>query len=170
MLRMFIARWRMWLNRVEIEQQVEEELRFHCEMLIQEYQERGLPEEAARAASRRRFGDVEPIRAQCVEIEMRNRPAIKLLKLFLLLSFAMGVWLRVRGLELPVTHMGNLLMAIAVLGHLLLYVQGLKATGSPSVKSGSRLSLLGQSGSSSNGVYDDPGPAPVERPAADKSS
>ena len=170
MLRTFVARWQRWLDRADIKQQVEEELRFHCEMLIQEYRERGLSEDAARAASRRRFGEVKPIQAQCVRISMRNRPAIKLLKLFLLISFTTGVWLRVRGLEFQVMHMGNVLMAIAVLGQLLLDLQGLRSTEPLSVERGSRVSPPGQDGSSPNGGCDELRRTPVERLLADKRS
>lgn len=163
------ARWRRWLTSAAIERQVEEELRFHCEMLTHEYQEGGLSEEAARDAAGRRFGDVERIQAQCVEISRRNRPAVKLLKLFLLMSFMTGVWLRLRGVDLNFLHLGNLLMAIGVLGQLLLRLRGLTATGSLAVKRSPPLSLLGRGESLSIEAYDEHGRTPVERLVADKA-
>src|ERR687884_252035 len=68
--------WRMIGGRAEIEQQVEEELRFHCEMLTEDYREAGMSEDAARKAASKRFGDRERVQAECVEISRRNRPAM----------------------------------------------------------------------------------------------
>jgi hypothetical protein len=156
------------LGGSELERQVEEELRFHCEMLAADYQENGLSEEAAKEAARRRFGDVERVQAQCVEISRRNRPMTKLLKLVLLLSFITGVWLRTRGWAVQFTQMGDLLMATGVLGQLLLYVKGLRATGYQALKRRPPFSLLGRGASVSIEAYDELGRTPVERLVADK--
>lgn len=169
MLRGFKASWRSWLGGAEIERQVEEELSFHCEMLARDYQESGLSEEAAREATRRRFGDVKRVQAECVEISRRSRPVMKLLKLVLLLSFITGVWLRTRGWAIQFTQMGDLLMATGVLGQLLLYVKGSRATGHQALKRSPPFSLLGRSESSSIEAYDAQGRTPVERLVADKA-
>jgi hypothetical protein len=169
MLRKFIRRWQSRPGGAGIEQQVEEELRFHCEMLTQEYEETGLSEEAARDATRRRFGNVERVQAECVEISRRNKPMMKLLKLVLLLSFITGVWLRTRGWAVQFTQMGDLLMATAMLGQLLLYVKGLRPTGYPAVKRSPPFSILGRSEAPSMEAYDELGRTPVERLVADKA-
>lgn len=169
MLKGFKAVWRRWLGGAQIERQVEEELGFHCEMLARGYLESGLSEEAAREAVRRRFGDVERVQAECVKISRRNRPVMKLLKLVLLLSFISGVWLRTRGWAIQFTQMGDLLMATAVLGQLLLYVKGLRATGHQALKRSPPFSLLGRGESSSIEAYDAQGRTPVERLVADKA-
>jgi hypothetical protein len=169
MLRRLRAKLQGLWRGAEIERQVEEELRFHCDMLTEDYQEGGLPEEAAREATAQRFGDVERVQAQCVAISRRNRPMIKLLRLVFLLSFITGVWFRTRGWAIQFTQMGDLLMATAVLGQLLLYVKGLRASGHQALKrSPSSFSLLGQSELSVE-AYDELGRTPVERLVADKA-
>jgi hypothetical protein len=165
MLRRFIGKC---VGGSDIELQVEEELRFHCEMLAEQYQESGLSEKAARGAAARRFGDVERVRAECVKISRRNRPVVKLLKLVLLLSFISGVWLRTRGWAVQFTQMGDLLMATGVLGHLLLYIKGLSARRPQAIKRSPPFSLLGRSQSLSVDAYDELGRTPVERLVADK--
>ena len=169
MLRRFIIRWKRWTGGAEIERQVEEELRFHWEMLTEEYQEMGMPEEAARAATSQRFGDVERVQAECVEISRRNRPALKFLKLVLLLSFVSGLCLRMGSVEINFKHLADLLMATGVLGQLLLHVRGLRAIPSQAVKGEPPLSILGRSVSSSIEAYDEKGRTPVERLVADKA-
>jgi hypothetical protein len=163
MLRRLIAKLQSCADGAETERQVEEELRFHCEMLVEAFQAAGLSEEAARAAAARRFGDVERIQTRCVKISRRNRPMMKLLKLVLLLSFIIGVWLRTRGWAVQFTQMGDLLMATAVLGQLLLYVKGLRATGHQALKGSPPFSLFGQGESPSIEAYDELGRTPVER-------
>lgn len=169
MLRRFIMRWKRWTGGAEIERQVEEELRFHCEMLTEEYQEMGMQEEAARDATSRRFGDVERVQAECVEISRRNRPALKLLKLLLLLALMSGLFLRMNSVEINFKQLADLLMATGVLGQLLLHVRGLRAIPSPVVKGEPTLSILGQGVSSSIEAYDEKGRTPVERLVADKA-
>lgn len=158
----------VWLTGADIEREVEEELRFHCEMLAQEYRENGLSEEAAREAATRRFGDVKRIQAECLEINKRNRPMVKFLKLVLLLSFITGIWLRTRGWAIQFTQMGDLLMATGVLGQLLLYVKGMRAKGYQTLKKSAPFSLLGQDKAASIDAYDALGRTPVERLVADK--
>ena len=170
MLRRFITGWKRWTGGAAyIERQVEEELRFHFEMLTEEYQEMGMPEEVARAATSRRFGDVGRVQAECVEISRRNRPALKLLKLLLLLFFVSGLCLRVASVEINFKQLADLLMATGVLGQLLLHVRGLRAVPSTAVKEEPPLSILGQGVAPSIKAYDEKGRTPVERLVADKA-
>jgi hypothetical protein len=154
----------------QIEAQVEEELSFHCEMLAEAYREQGLSEEEAHRAMRKRFGDVERVSAECIEISRRSRPVIKLLKLVLLLTFITGVWLRTRGWGLQFNQVADMLMATGVLGQLLVYLKGLRATSYSAVKSGQTFSLLGRGDASSKvEAYDAEGRTPVERLVADRT-
>jgi hypothetical protein len=156
-------------GRAEIEQQVEEELRFHCEMLTEDYREAGMSEDAARKAASKRFGDRERVQAECVEISRRNRPAMKLLKLLLLMFFVSGVWLRMTATHINFKQLADLLMATAVLGQLLLHVKGLGRARALSLKTGSPLSIFGRNSSLSVEAYDDEGRTPVERLVADRA-
>lgn len=158
-----------FIKSVRIEEQVKEELRFHCEMLTEAYRKQGLSEDEARAAMRKRFGDVERVSAECIEISRRSRPVIKLLKLVLLLTFITGVWLRTRGWAVQFNQAADMLMATGVLGQLLVYLKGLRATSSASaIKSGQSFSLLGRGDASSKvEAYDAEGRTPFERLVAE---
>jgi hypothetical protein len=151
-----------------IERQVEEELHFHHEMLTEHFRECGLSEAEAKRATARRFGDVERVRAECVQISRRNRPVMKFLKLLLLLSAITGLWLRTRGWPVQFVQMGDMLIATGVLGHLLLYLKGMSRRGMRAVKSSPPFSLLGRGRSVPVEAYDELGRTPVERLVADK--
>jgi hypothetical protein len=120
-----ITRFQRWLDRTEIELDVEAELQFHIEQLRQEHLKRGLSEVDAGAASLRRFGDFEQIKHECIEISERSHNQVRVLRiLFTILLFA-GVLVRVFRTELQLTHLGDVLMMVAFAGHIFLYVRGL---------------------------------------------
>src|ERR1044072_3293507 len=50
---------------------VEEELQFHIEMLERKYAQEGMSAAQAKAAASRRFGNLEPVKRQCVTIRKR---------------------------------------------------------------------------------------------------
>jgi hypothetical protein len=108
-----------------IEREVEEELRFHLELLEEHFQHAASSADA-RASALSRFGNVERVKDQCVEISKRKRPFTRALKSFLILAFVAGVFVRICGTELHVVRVGDILMAVAVMGRLFLYVRGLK--------------------------------------------
>lgn len=112
-----------------IEREVEEELRFHLELLTEQHLQNADTLEEARAAALRRFGDVEEVKDLCVEISKRRRPFIRALKSFLILTFLAGVLVRIFGTELSVDRVGHMLMIIGVMGRLFLYVRDSKPTG-----------------------------------------
>lgn len=112
-----------------IEREVEEELRFHLEMLTEQHLEHADTLVEARASALRRFGNVEQVKDQCVEISKRKRPFIRALKSFLILTFLTGIFVRIFGAELHVERIGVMLIAIAVMGRFFLYVRGLKPAG-----------------------------------------
>ena len=154
-----------WLSRVinstSIESQVEEELRFHLDRLTDENCRQDITWGEARALAQQRFGNLEQIRDQCVEISRRNHPFLRALKLFFSLVFLMGVLVRVFSLEYHVTRVGTLLMAVAVLSRLLLYVRGLNR---PSITNPDDSAPLKQFDSKvSITAYDQRNRTPVER-------
>jgi hypothetical protein len=112
-----------------IEREVEEELRFHLEMLTKQHLQHADTLVEARASALRRFGNVEQVKDQCVEISKRKRPFTRALKSFLILTFLAGIFVRIFGTELHVDRVGQMLIAVAVMGRLFLYVRGLKPAG-----------------------------------------
>jgi hypothetical protein len=156
------------INRAEIGREVDEELRFHLELLTQDNLHLDLPLAEARAAALKRFGDVEQIKDECVEISSRRHPLMLALKSFLILVFLAGVLLRVLVAEYQVKHCGDILMAVGVLGRLLLYARGLKPSSSLSKpETSSPLRLIDQS-QTSIAAYDQRKHTPVERVIFDK--
>src|SRR5437868_943273 len=61
---------RFWGPRTEAD--VDDELRFHIEMRVRDYVERGMTEADARAATARRLGDLAANRAECLTITTRR--------------------------------------------------------------------------------------------------
>ena len=109
-----------------IEREVEEELRFHLDSLTEQHLQHADTLAEARAAALRRFGDVEQVKDECVEISKRNRSFIRALKSFFILLFLAGVFVRIFSTEFHVDRVGHMLFAIAVMGRLFLYVRDLK--------------------------------------------
>ncbi|CAN5672755.1 hypothetical protein BH20ACI3_BH20ACI3_21500 [soil metagenome] len=105
--------------------EIDEELRFHLELLTQEYLQQGMSVEEAKDAALRRFGNVECTKGQCLAISRRSRPFLVALKSFLILIFLAGVVVRIRSTDLDTRHLGGLLIAVPILSRLLLYARGL---------------------------------------------
>lgn len=112
-----------------IEREVEEELQFHLEMLTEQHLQYADTPEEARAFALRRFGNVDEIKDECVEISKRKRPLMRALKSFLILTFLFGIFVRIFATELHVDRVGQMLIVISVMGQLFLYVRGLKPAG-----------------------------------------
>ena len=109
-----------------IEREVNEELRFHLELLTEQHLQHGGTVEEARAFALKTFGDVEEVKDECVEISKRKHPFVRALKSFLILVFLAGVFVRIFGAELHVLRVGTMLITIAVMGRLFLYVRSLR--------------------------------------------
>jgi hypothetical protein len=107
----------------QTKREIDEELRFHIDLLTDEHCLLDVPFAEARDAALRRFGNVEQIKNECVEISRRRHPAVRLLKSFLLLVFLAGVMVRVFSPEYHLTRVGDILMAVGVLSRLWLYVR-----------------------------------------------
>ena len=112
-----------------IEREVEEELRFHLELLIEQHLQHGDTFEQARASALKQFGNVENVKDQCVEISKRRRLFTRALKSFLALTFLAGIFIRIFATELRVDRVGQMLIIVAVMGRVFLYVRGLKPAG-----------------------------------------
>jgi hypothetical protein len=112
-------------NRKQIVFEVEDELRFHIEMLERKYAQDGMSAAAAKAAALRRFGSLERAMKQCVNIRGRNSLLRRVLKMSLILIGLIGLSLRMLGSDVNIHHIGDILIMIAVSGRLLLYVRGL---------------------------------------------
>jgi len=117
------------IDNEAIEREVEEELRFHLELLTEQHLQHADTLAEARASALRRFGNVEQVKDQCVEISKRKRPFTRALKSFLILTFLAGIFVRIFGTELHVDRVGQMLITVAVMGRLFLYVRGLKPAG-----------------------------------------
>lgn len=111
--------------RNSVEDEVDEELEFHLEMLESKFAQVGMGATEARAAALRRFGNVQRIKKQCVDISKRNSLLRRVLKVSLLLIGLAGFAIRISATELNISRMGDVLIMIAVFGRLLLYVRGL---------------------------------------------
>jgi putative ABC transport system permease protein len=55
--------------------EIDDEVAFHIEQRVRDYMASGLDEEAARAAARERFGDVESVRRECAQLLRAERRA-----------------------------------------------------------------------------------------------
>ena len=124
-------RWRLLrhFDRRNVEREVENELRFHLELLTEENLRRGMTPEKAEGEALKRFGNVERIKNQCVEISKRSRAVVRVLKSFLVVIFLAGVLTRISSADIYGKQIGNMLMTIAALGGLLIYLRGLRFSG-----------------------------------------
>lgn len=158
------------LNRLDsnlTKREVEEELRFHLDLLAEEHVKEGVSRDQAIAAAQRRFGNVERTRDECVEISRRRTPLIRALKFFLMLVFAGGILVRVFSTELHLTRVGTVLIAVAVLGRLLIYVRSLNPSSFHSSQQPGSLKLNLEPRTSFT-VYDQTSQTPIERVIFDK--
>jgi len=149
-------------NSEQTNRDVEEELRFHLDLLTEEHYRQDLDRDAARLAALKQFGDVDQIRNQCVEISMRNSPATRAMKSLLALTFVIGILVRVMGTEYHVTRMGTLLITLGLLGRLFLYVRGLNSSRFFSKPDASSQLILSERGQVVAG-FDQSGRTPLER-------
>jgi hypothetical protein len=152
----------------QIKGEVEAELRFHLELLTEALLQQDMSPEEANAAALERFGNVEQIKDQCVEISTRSNPLLRALKSFLILVFLAGVLVRVFSTEFHVLHVGDILIAVGVLGRLLVYVRGLNPSSFLSRPETSSPLMLNENGQASIMAYDQRKRTPVERVISDK--
>ncbi len=149
------------------EREIEEEIRFHLEMLAQAYSQQKMSTDEAHDAARRRFGDVERVKNECLAIASRRSPFLVALKVFLIVMFASGLALRFFKMDSNVHHLGDVLMAVPTLSGLLLYVRSLDSSRFPSTSQGWPLRLNETIGPVF-AAYDEGMRTPVERLISDK--
>ena len=104
---------------------VEDELRFHLEMLERKYTQQGMPAAAAKASATKRFGNLETVKKQCVTIRRRSSPLRRVLKTSTILIAFAGLAIHLLSADYKVARIGSVLIMIAITGRLLLYVRGL---------------------------------------------
>ena len=150
----------------EIEREIEEELRFHLELLTQEHLQHDLSLAQAKEAALKRFGDVEQIKGLCAEITRSRHPLIRASKTFFILVFLVGVLVRVFFTEPHFMQVGDILIFIAILGRLFLYVRGLNPSSFHSKHE--TLLMLNSKAQTSVPPYDHRKLTPVERVITDK--
>ena len=105
--------------------EIEEELQFHIDKLERKYTQEGMSATEAKAAARRRFGNFAAVKQQCVNISRRNSLLQRVLRVSYILLALIGFSIRISSSDLPVMHIGDSLIVIAIAGRLLLYVRGL---------------------------------------------
>src|ERR1044071_10272120 len=86
---------------------VEEELRFHVEMLERKYAQQGMPAATAKAAALRRFGNLETVKRQCVTIRKRSSLLSRILKTSLIFIALAGLAIHMFGSDYKVVRMGT---------------------------------------------------------------
>ena len=155
-------------HRQEIERDIEEQLRWHLELLTQEHLQQDMSLAEAQDAALRRFGNVEQIKDQCVRIARSNQPFVRALTPFLVVVVIVGVLARIYGTDINVRHFGDLLIAIPILSRLLLYVRGLNPSSFLSEPETSSPLRLNEITPTSIMAYDHRMLTPIERVISDK--
>lgn len=122
--------------------EVEEELQFHIEMLERKYAQQGMSDAHAKAAALRRFGNLERVKKQCVDISRRNSFLRRILKTSLILIALTGLAIRFLTPAYKIDRIGTMLIVIAIAGRLLLYVRGLSSWNFPPGTKQTSLSLV----------------------------
>ena len=152
----------------QTKREVEEELRFHLDLLTDEHCRQDLDRDEARVAAQKCFGNVEQIRDQCVEIRSRSHPSARALKFLLTMVFLVGVLVRVFSPEYHLTRVGDILIAVGILSRMLLYVRGLNPSSFLSRPETSSPLRLNDNGQATIVTYDQRKRTPVERVISDK--
>ena len=151
------------LDPEQTRREIDEELRFHLDLLTEENVRRSMSCEEASEAAFARFGNIEQITDECAQIKRRQHPVIRALKPFLVLVFLSGVVIRIFAPDYHVTRLGDVLMAVGLLGRLWLYVRGLVPSSFISKSEESSPLRLRDEVQSLIAVYDQKKHTPVER-------
>ena len=155
-------------DRQEREREVEEELNLHLELMAQDLRQQEFSSAEARRLALERFGNVEKVRRECVEIRKRNSAIVRALKSFLILVFLAGFLFRISSANINVTHIGDILMVIAIMGRLFVHVRGLTYSRSSSRQDQPSLLTLTRVVKPSSVNHNERSLTPVERVIFDK--
>ena len=112
-------------NRQKTVFEVEDQMQFHIEMLERKYAQQGMSIADAKAAALRRFGNLERVKKQCVDISRRNSLLRRVLKTASIIIALTGLSIRILSPDVKIAHIGETLIMVALAGRLLLYVRGL---------------------------------------------
>ncbi len=112
-------------NRQKTVFEVEDQMQFHIEMLERKYAQQGMSIADAKAAALRRFGNLERVKKQCVDISRRNSLLRRVLKTASIIIALTGLSIRIFSPDAKIAHIGDTLILVALAGRLLLYVRGL---------------------------------------------
>lgn len=163
----FLLKRRLFKRNEGAAREIDEELRFHVELLTHDHLRQDMSFEEAEGAALRRFGNVERIKDQCLAIRRKSHPFLIVLKSFLILTFLSGIVVRSLSTAVNIGRMGDLLIAIPILTGLLLYVRGLNPARFPSER-GSASPLKLNDAQPLVAPYDDEMLTPVERLISNK--
>ena len=108
------------------------ELQFHIDMLEGKFIQSGMPAPQAKAAAVKRFGNLDKIKNQCVNINRRNSLLRRMLKTFTIVLAFTGLSIIILASDYKVTRIGTLLIVISLFGRLLLHAHGLVGSTFPS--------------------------------------
>ncbi len=152
----------------KVRRDIDEELQLHIDMLTEQHLLRDVPFADARDAALRHFGDVESITNQCARIKQRSSPLSRAMKTFLILLLIAGVFIRIFAPEYHLTRVGDILIAVGILGRLWLYVRGLTPSTFFSKSENSSPLMLIDNAPTSIAAYDQKWRTPVERVICDR--
>jgi hypothetical protein len=146
-----------------IENEIDEELRFHIDMQTSAYEDGGHSLRESLEMANARFGNVENVRRECLRISSGKSVLIWLLNTVFLLSLLVGLLLKVFVPEVHINQVGNVLMMIGTLGILLVYAKQAGASVYRSTGKTFRLGLQNTPPLS----FDEKGRTPFDRVRAD---
>jgi hypothetical protein len=147
--RLFNPQYRM----TAIECEVEEELRFHLELLTRENLDCGMTPEAATASARQQFGNYLLIKAACYRAKgrkMARRKSIKVLKRMTWVMFLAGILIYMLSTGKQVRQVATMLIVISFLSRWLIYLRSSWAFGSGFKNEKPTRLLLGESTTTSS--------------------
>ena len=116
------------LNRIRrsnssIANDVDDELRFHLEMRAKEYENRGVARDKSELMAKQRFGNIQKVRSECIQISARRSFLTWVLNMMFLTNLILGLALRVFVPQTQIRRVGDVMMMIGGLGILLVYAK-----------------------------------------------
>ena len=106
-----------------MQQEVEEELRFHIEMQARDFESDGLPPDTAYVRATQRFGNSTKIKRECIGILVEDTRTVHVVKLLFKMLLLAGVLIKFLTSEFRQQQIGYMLLMIGVLGMLLLWAK-----------------------------------------------
>jgi len=111
------------VDAIDVRRDIEEELQFHVDMCARDYESQGLSREEAGVLAKRRMGDVNAVKRQCVQIQMRTRMRVKAVSVLCATIFVLGIVVKLSTDDYRVARTGTVLIMIALIGGLLAFVK-----------------------------------------------